>query len=151
MRYELTDNEWTAIRPMLPNKPRGVPRVNDRRVLNGIFWVLPRHGAPDRAKTWRSRQGNRRGRLGRGQGSDRLDLDRVRAAGAAVSGDDHIVGYPRIFAMMLNAGHSPGSAWQIIAMALLGDPLAVNWIRTLRSLRHLERCVENLFDQGRRR
>ena len=23
-----------------PNKPRGVPRVNDRRVLNGIFWVL---------------------------------------------------------------------------------------------------------------
>jgi transposase len=28
MCYELTDNEWTAIRPMLPNKPRGVPRVN---------------------------------------------------------------------------------------------------------------------------
>jgi transposase len=25
MRYELTDDEWTAIRPMLPNKPRGVP------------------------------------------------------------------------------------------------------------------------------
>jgi transposase len=40
MRYELTDNEWTAIKPFLPNKPRGVPRVNDRRVLNGIFWVL---------------------------------------------------------------------------------------------------------------
>ena len=45
MRYELSDEEWTAIRPMLPNKPRGVPRVNDRRVLNGIFWVL-RSGAP---------------------------------------------------------------------------------------------------------
>jgi transposase len=45
MRYELTDDEWSAIRPMLPNKPRGVPRVNDRRVLNGIFWVL-RSGAP---------------------------------------------------------------------------------------------------------
>ena len=45
MRYELTDHEWTAIRPMLPNKPRGVPRVNDRRVLHGIFWVL-RSGAP---------------------------------------------------------------------------------------------------------
>jgi hypothetical protein len=40
MRYELTDFEWTAIRPFLPNKPRGVPRVNDRRVLNGIFWIL---------------------------------------------------------------------------------------------------------------
>jgi transposase len=45
MRYELTDYEWTVIRPMLPNKPRGVPRANDRRVLNGIFWVL-RSGAP---------------------------------------------------------------------------------------------------------
>jgi hypothetical protein len=42
MRNELTDHEWAAIRPMLPNKPRGVPRVNDRRVLNGIFWVLRR-------------------------------------------------------------------------------------------------------------
>jgi transposase len=37
MRYELNDQEWAAIQPMLPNKPRGVPRVNDRRVLNGIF------------------------------------------------------------------------------------------------------------------
>jgi len=45
MRYALTDDEWIAFKPMLPNKPRGVPRVNDRRVLNGIFWVL-RSGAP---------------------------------------------------------------------------------------------------------
>jgi transposase len=45
MRYELTNYEWAAIKPFLPNKPRGVPRVNDRRVLNGIFWVL-RSGAP---------------------------------------------------------------------------------------------------------
>jgi transposase len=45
MRYELTDHEWVAINPMLPNKSRGVPRVNDRRILNGIFWVL-RSGAP---------------------------------------------------------------------------------------------------------
>jgi len=35
----------TAIKPFLPNKSRGVRRVNDRRVLNGIFWVL-RSGAP---------------------------------------------------------------------------------------------------------
>ena len=34
MRYELSDYEWAAIKPMLPNKPRGVPRVNDRHVLN---------------------------------------------------------------------------------------------------------------------
>jgi transposase len=45
MRYELSDCEWTAIKPLLPNKPRGVRRENDRRVLNGIFWVL-RSGAP---------------------------------------------------------------------------------------------------------
>ncbi len=45
MRYQLTDKEWTAINPKLPNKPPGVARVNDRRVLNGIFWVL-RSGAP---------------------------------------------------------------------------------------------------------
>jgi hypothetical protein len=31
MRYELADYEWLAIKPMLPNKPRGVPRVNDRQ------------------------------------------------------------------------------------------------------------------------
>ena len=30
----------TALKPMLPNKPRGVRRVNDTRVRNGIFWVL---------------------------------------------------------------------------------------------------------------
>jgi transposase len=53
MRYELNDYEWTAIKPMLPNKPRGVRRVNDRRVLNGTFWVL-RSGAPwrDLAETY---------------------------------------------------------------------------------------------------
>ncbi len=45
MRYELTDHEWAAIKSMLPNKPRSVARVNDRRVLNGIIWVL-RSGAP---------------------------------------------------------------------------------------------------------
>jgi transposase len=47
MRYELTDGEWAAIRLMFPNKPRSVPRVDDRPVLNGIFWVL-RSGAPRR-------------------------------------------------------------------------------------------------------
>lgn len=44
-RYDLTDVEWRVIKPLLPNRSRGVPRVDDRRVLNGIFWVL-RSGAP---------------------------------------------------------------------------------------------------------
>ena len=33
------------IAPLLPNKPRGVARVDDRRVINGIFYVL-RTGSP---------------------------------------------------------------------------------------------------------
>ena len=47
MRYELSDYEWTAIKPILPNKSRGVRRVNDRRVPDGILWVL-HSGAPRR-------------------------------------------------------------------------------------------------------
>ena len=35
MRYELNDFEWTAIKPMLPNRPCGVRRVNDR-VMAGM-------------------------------------------------------------------------------------------------------------------
>jgi transposase len=45
MRYELSNEEWIAIKPMLPNKPRGVPRVNDRRVLNGHILGLAVRGA----------------------------------------------------------------------------------------------------------
>ena len=45
MRYELSDDEWNAIKPMLPNKPRGISRVDNRRVINGILWIL-RSGAP---------------------------------------------------------------------------------------------------------
>ena len=44
-RFDLTDFEWSVIQPLLPNKPRGVPQVDDRRVLNGIFWRL-RTGRP---------------------------------------------------------------------------------------------------------
>jgi len=44
-RFDLTDFEWSVMAPLLPNKVRGVKRVDDRRVLNGIFWRL-RTGAP---------------------------------------------------------------------------------------------------------
>lgn len=44
-RYELTDHEWSIISPLLPNKPRGVPRADDRRVLNGILLRF-RTGSP---------------------------------------------------------------------------------------------------------
>jgi transposase len=41
----LTDHEWSILSPLLPNKPRGVARVDDRRVLNGILWRF-RTGSP---------------------------------------------------------------------------------------------------------
>ena len=44
-RYDLSEGEWRLIEPLLPNKPRGVAHVDDRRVINGIFYVL-RTGSP---------------------------------------------------------------------------------------------------------
>lgn len=61
----LTDEQWEKIEPLLPKEEmprrRGRPRANDRRVIEGILWVL-RTGArwkdlPDRypspATCWR--------------------------------------------------------------------------------------------------
>jgi transposase len=45
VRYELTDHEWAAIKPMLPNKPGGVPRVNDHRVSQWHFLGIAVWGA----------------------------------------------------------------------------------------------------------
>ncbi len=47
-RFDLTDFEWSVIQPLLPQKSRGVPRGNERRVLNGIFWRLRTGGAVGR-------------------------------------------------------------------------------------------------------
>lgn len=44
MRCDLTDFEWSVIEPLLPNKTSGVKRGDDRRVLNGMLWIL-RSGA----------------------------------------------------------------------------------------------------------
>lgn len=44
-RFDLSDREWSLIKPLLPNKPCGGGRVDDRRVLHGIFYVL-RTGSP---------------------------------------------------------------------------------------------------------
>jgi len=38
--FWLSDEQWERLRPLLPNKPRGVPRVDDRRVISGIVHVL---------------------------------------------------------------------------------------------------------------
>jgi transposase len=47
-RFDLTDAEWEIIAPLLPGaegKRSGRPRPDDRKVLNGIFFVL-RTGTP---------------------------------------------------------------------------------------------------------
>jgi len=61
----LTDAQWEKIRPLLPKRPRrprgGRPPSNDRKVLEGILWIL-RSGArwqdlpdefPSPATCWR--------------------------------------------------------------------------------------------------
>ena len=47
-RYDLTDEEWAALQPLLPPERSGKagnPYRSHRDVLNGIFWIL-RSGAP---------------------------------------------------------------------------------------------------------
>ena len=44
-RSDMSDLEWEFIKAVLPNKTRGKKRVDDRRVINGIFYVL-RTGIP---------------------------------------------------------------------------------------------------------
>ena len=39
-RHDLSDAEWAVIAALLPNRPRGVARVNDRRAISGIFYIL---------------------------------------------------------------------------------------------------------------
>ena len=45
MRFDLTDAEWRVIEPLLPPHGLGRTRVDDRRVLDAIFYIL-RTGAP---------------------------------------------------------------------------------------------------------
>ena len=44
-RYDLSEAEWRIVEPLLPPPGRGKARVDDRRVVNGIFYVL-RTGSP---------------------------------------------------------------------------------------------------------
>ena len=44
-RFDLTDEEWAVVHPLLPAQGRGPERKDDRNVFNGIFYIL-RTGAP---------------------------------------------------------------------------------------------------------
>ena len=44
-RFDMSEAEWEILRSVLPDKHRGPERVHDRKVKNGIFFVL-RIGTP---------------------------------------------------------------------------------------------------------
>ena len=96
---------------MLPNKLRGVRRVNDRRVLNGIFWVL-RSGAP-----WRNLPENYGiAALGLLQRLERVADIGVEPGAARVQMRKDRLEHPRIpefLDVIGNAGHS-----LVVALAL---------------------------------
>ncbi|MFE5406786.1 IS5 family transposase [Streptomyces sp. NPDC056580] len=39
-RHELTDAEWELLAPLIPSAGRGRPRVEDRRVINGMVYKI---------------------------------------------------------------------------------------------------------------
>lgn len=57
-RYELTDSQWDLIEDLFPEQSTGRPRLNDRQVLNGIFWILCSGAAwrdlPERYGKWQT-------------------------------------------------------------------------------------------------
>jgi transposase len=44
-RYDLSETEWRIVEPLLPPVGKGAHRKDDRRIVNGIFYVL-RTGSP---------------------------------------------------------------------------------------------------------
>ena len=39
-RFWLCEAQFARLEPLLPNRPRGVPLVDDRRVISGIVHVI---------------------------------------------------------------------------------------------------------------
>lgn len=63
-RYELTDDGWERIAPLLPLQKRGGKWAEHRTVLNGMFWVLnsgaPWRDMPERYGEWETVYGRYR-------------------------------------------------------------------------------------------
>jgi transposase len=57
-RYELSDQQWTVIAPLLPPPSLGRPRRDARQIWNGLFWVLhagtPWRDLPARYGPWQT-------------------------------------------------------------------------------------------------
>jgi transposase len=63
-RYELSDEGWERIQPVLPVQRRGGKWNDHRAMLNGIFWVLnsgaPWRDVPERYGHWKTVYGRYR-------------------------------------------------------------------------------------------
>jgi transposase len=59
-RYELTDEQWAKLEPLLPKEGGhwGRPREDNRRIVNGMIWILrsgaPWRDLPERYGPWKS-------------------------------------------------------------------------------------------------
>lgn len=59
-RHELTDEQWSAVEPLIPrsNARTGRPPSDPRLMLNGVFWILgtgaPWRDLPDRFGPWQT-------------------------------------------------------------------------------------------------
>ena len=55
-RSDMSDLEWNFVKVLLPNKPRGVKRVDDRRVINCIYFPrrtgIPWRDMPEQYGPW---------------------------------------------------------------------------------------------------
>ncbi len=74
-RYDLSDFDWSVIEPLLPNEPRGVPRVDDRRALRAAG---------------QARYGDAAARLPFGGGR----IHRAARGGPRGAGDDRTINFP---------------------------------------------------------
>jgi transposase len=57
-RYEVSDEDWALIAPLLPKQERGGKWNDHRTVMNGMFWVLRSGSAwrdmPERYGKWQT-------------------------------------------------------------------------------------------------
>jgi transposase len=90
MRFDLTDDEWALLEPLMP-KSRKSARVDDRKIMNAIFYVLrtgmPWRDLPERYGLYTTAY-NRFNRWSR-RGVWKQIFDQVAARGRANLGQVH--------------------------------------------------------------
>ena len=131
MRFDLSDREWEIIEPLLPPTRQGGERADDRRVLNGIFYVLrtgipwddrpSRYGPPitvyNRFRRWAKQRIFEELQQRHPSSLEMIDTTVVpahRAAAGAEKGDSPPPNAPRL---RRSAGHAAGARPSAMASA----------------------------------